>query len=238
MPAPTRQSLYDFGLPPPAAASPPYLVERTVDASGLIFFRGHGLSLDAPISFRCVSSSTLGDTPSSLPAPLAEGVIYYARPSTPDAFALATAASPASAIAAFTDAAIGRFSWLCDPGAGLDAAIGKAWTVVQSDCTAHGGDVDAPLLTDAAGALAIRLYVAATCAGDPEKAASYDGLTALYAEIYAPKLAAFFSGAPVRGAADADPAVANNGPRRIVLPRGPFRAPCQPGGRAADEDRV
>ena len=218
MPAPTRQSVLDFGLPPPVAARTPQLVESTVDGSGLLLARGHGLALDAPLSLRAISSTTLGATPSSLPVPLAEGVTYYARPSSSDAFALATGASPTTAIASFSAPAVGRFGYVLDFRAALDRAIEKAWTLVQSDCTAHGGDVDAPLLTDAAAALAARLYIAVLCAGDPTKLASYDGIAGLYQEVYAPKLAAFFSGVPVRGGSDATPALAENGPV-LVRPR-------------------
>src|SRR5262249_34002827 len=161
----------DLGVPAPAAAQPPQLVEHTVDASGLIFVRAHSLALDAPVSFRAISSTTLGAPPSTLPVPLAEGTVFYARPTSSDAFPVA-----ASAIAIFTSPASGRFSYIVDPGLRLDIAIARAWNVVQSDCTAHGGDVEAPILTDAAAALAARFYIAIVCAGDPDKAASYDGL--------------------------------------------------------------
>ncbi len=232
MPAPTRASLYALGLPPPAVARVPQLVESTVDGSGLILVRGHALALDAPLSFRAVSSTTLGATPSSLPVPLDEGVTYAADPQTSDAFRVKL---NGTAITAFTAAAVGRFAYVVDAGAALDVAIAKAWTVVQSDCTAHGGDVDAPLLTDAAAALAIRFYVAMIAAGDPAKAKSYDGLAVLYAEIYAPKLAAFFAGAPVRNATDATPSRAENGPVLVQPSRGPF-APLSTS--TADRNRV
>lgn len=231
MPAPTRQSVLDFGLPSPVSGRVPLLVEHTVDGSGLIFYSGHGLGLDAPLSFRAVSSTTVGALPSSLPAPLAEGVTYYARPSSSDAFQVATGPSPAAAVSSFTVAGAGRFAFEMDAGVAIDAAIGKAWTIVQSDCTAHGGNVDAPILTDAAAALAVRFYVAAVCAGDPEKAASYEGLATLYAEVYAPKLDAYFAGVAVRGAIDATPGQAENGPRAITTRGGPFVAPVLAGGR-------
>lgn len=230
MPAPTRQSVLDFGLPAPVSGRVPLLVEHTVDGSGLLFYRGHSLALDAPVSLRAVSSTTLGATPSVLPAPLAEGVTYYARPTSSDAFALATAVSPAAAIPAFTAPAVGRFEYLIDQGVAVDIAISKAWTVVQNDCTAHGGNVDAPILTDAAAALAVRLYIASFCAGDADKAASYDGLSRLYAEIYAPRLDAYFAGAPVRGATDATTGLAENGAVLIATTGGAFGPPLMPDG--------
>jgi len=246
MPAPTRQSVLDFGLPPPVAGRVPLLVEQTADGSGLIYYRGHGLALDAPLSFRANSSTTLGAPPASLPAPLVEGTTYYARPTTSDAFHVATAPSPAASIAAFTVAAVGRFGFILDYGPALDAAIAKAWTIVQSDCTAHGGDADASILTDAAAALAARLYVAIFCAGDAAKAQSYDGIAKLYAEVYQPKLDAYFRGVPICGAQDATPGLAENGPRLIPTnSAGSFRAPvgygpsaCGCGRSAADRDRV
>jgi hypothetical protein len=223
MGAPTRQDVLGLGLPAPAAPRPPQLIESTVDGSGLLLVRAHGLATDAPLSFRAISSTTLGATPSSLPAPLAEGTTYYARPTSSDAFQVATAVSPAAVVSAFTAAAVGRFSFLVDPGTALDTAIERAWTIVQSDCTAHGGDVTAQILTDAAAALAARFYVAFVCAGDPVKAESYDGIARLYAEIYAPKLAAYFAGVPVRGATDATPSTAENGPVLVATRSlGPF----------------
>lgn len=213
MPAPTRQDVLNFGLPAPAAVRVPELVESTVDGSGLILKRGHSLGLDAPISFRCISSTTLGAAPSSLGAPLLEGVTYYARPASSDAFQVATAPSPAAPIAAFTSAAVNRFSYVIDLGPALDQAIADAWGIVQSDCTAHGGDTEAPILFSAARALAAQLYLAVVCAGDAAKAESYAGLSAIYDKIYAPKLAAYFEGAPVRGATDATPTIADNAPR-------------------------
>jgi hypothetical protein len=214
------------------AARVPLLVEQANDSAGLLFYRAHGLGLDYPLTFRSISSTTLGAPPSSLPGGLSEGTTYYARPVTPDSFAVATAVSPAAQIASFSGAAVGRFGYMVDPGVALDQAIAKAWNLVQSDCTAHGGDVDAPILTDAAAALAARLYVAALCAGDPAKGASYDGISKLYAEIYAPKLAAYFAGASIRNAVDTTPTVAENGARAICPKEGPFRAPIMPLGGA------
>lgn len=223
MPPPTRQSLLDLGVPPPVAGRVPLLVEQVVIAAGLLFYRSHGLALDAPLTFRAISSTTLGAPPAALPSPeLVEGTVYYARPTSSDAFQVATAPSPSPPIASFAATASARFGFLVDPGAALDLAIQRAWTVVQSDCTAHGGDTAAPLLTDAARALAARFYVVTLCTGDPTKAAQYDGLARLYAEIYAPKLAAFFTGTPIRGAVDATPGIVEDGAVLVQLPRGPF----------------
>lgn len=211
MAKPTRASVLAFGLPPPAAASPPLLVEQVDTATGLLFYRAHGLSADDPISLRLVRDTTLGAPTPALPTGLAEGVTYYAQPSTSDAFRLATSSggSPISGYAAEGT----RFSWLFDPFAALDAAIDKAWTAVLADCTAHGGEVEADIITDAAGALAVRFYVAHMAAGDPETAQSYDGIAQLYTEVYQPKLDAYFKGVPVRGATDATPSIGEAAPR-------------------------
>jgi hypothetical protein len=217
MAKPTRQSLLDFGVPPPVAAQPPLLVERVSASAGLLFYRAHGLALDAPISLRLVTDTTLGATPGALPGGLSEGVTYFARPATGDSFALATAVSPAPAIASFTDGGTGRFSFLWDPGASIDVAIDKAWTLVLAMCTAHGGEVDAPIVTDAAAALAVRLYCAAVAAGDPDKGASFDGLSALWPDTYKPLLEAYFRGVPVRGATDATPTIGEGSPRYVRL---------------------
>lgn len=230
MSAPTRQSVLDFGLPSPVAGRVPLLVEHTTDGAGLLYYRGHGLALDAPLSLRTISSTTLGSPPSSLPAPLVEGVTYYARPSSSDAFALAMAISPAAPIAPFTAPAAGRFGFVLDFGVALDAAIADAWAIVQSLCTAHGGDTTAPILTSAAKALAARLYIAVVCAGDATKAASYDGIAKLFAEVYEPQLRAYFAGVPVRGAVDQTPTLADNGAILIPPNRGPFHAPVHAHG--------
>jgi hypothetical protein len=227
----------DFGLPPTVAAAPAKLIERTLDGSGLLFLRGHGLALDAPISLRCVSDTTTGAPPSSLPVPLAEGVTYYARATSSDAFTLAAAPSPASAIAIFTVPAVGRFGFVLDYGPALDVAIADAWNAVQSRCTAHGGDVDAPILESAARHLAARIYIAVRCAGDSAKATSYDGISKLFAEIYEPQLAAYFAGVAVRGGKDLTPTLAENGPYLPPRPQGPFRAPRSPGPFRGTTDR-
>jgi hypothetical protein len=219
----------DFGLPPPVAGRPPLLVEHTVDASGLLFYRAHGLGVDAQISFRAISSTTLGATPSSLGAPLVEGTTYYVRPTSSDAFQVALAPSPSAPITSF-GAAVGRFGYVVDPGIALDNAIAKAWTMVQAQCTAHGGDVAAQILTDAAAAFAARLYVAVLCAGDPVKASTYDGISKLYQEVYEPLLQSYFRGLVVRGSVDATPASAENGARLMRPKHGPFRAPVVPFG--------
>lgn len=217
MAKPTRADLLTLGLPAPAAVQPPQLVEQVDPAQGLLFLAAHGLSADDALSLRVVSSTTLGATPGRLPAGLSEGVTYYARPASADAFRVAAGPSPASAIASFGSRGSGGLSIMLDPGSSLDAAIDRAWTIVMSDCTAHGGDVEAQILTDAATALAARFYVAHMAAGDPAKAASYDGIATLYQEVYAPKLAAYFAGIPVRGAADATPTVSEGSPRFRVL---------------------
>ena len=211
---PTRQSVLDFGLPPPAAASPPLLVEDVDAAQGLLFYRAHGLALDAPIELRLIRDTTPGAPAPALPAGLAEGITYGADPLTASSFRLRLAGSP---ITSFPDAGTGRVAFFSDPGASIDIAIDRAWTLVMEHCTAHGGDVEAQIVTDAAGALAVRLYVAAMAAGDAAKAASYDGLAALWPETYRPLLDAYLAGRPVRGATDATPLISEGSPRFVRL---------------------
>ncbi len=214
---PTRASILAFGLPPPAAASPPLLVEQVDAAQGLLFYHAGLFQLDDQLELGLVRDTTVGAPASALPAGLAEGVTYYVRPATAGSFRLSLGPSPASAITPFADAGVGRFSVMFDPGAALGAAIDKAWTLVLAMCTAHGGEVEAPIVTDAAASLAVRLYVAHMAAGDPDKATSYDGIAALWPDTYKPLLEAYFKGVLVRGATDATPAIAESAPRFVRL---------------------
>lgn len=221
MAKPTRSDLLTLGLPAPAVVQPPQHVEQVTAATGTLYMRGHGLSLGDALELRVLTSTTIGATPGALPTGLSEGVTYYARPVTAGAFQLATTPT-GSAISSFGSAGVGRFAILLDSGAALDQACDDAWATVLSDLTAHGGDVEAPIVSIAAKFLAARLYVAHMAAGDAAKAASYDGIAALYAEVYAPKLAAYFRGIPVRGATDATPTVSEGSPRfRVLGPAAP-----------------
>ncbi len=190
-------------------------------ATGLLFYHAGLFQLDDQLELTLVRDTTTGAPASVLPTGLAEGVVYYVRPATAGSFRLAVAPSPASPITSFVSAGVGRFAVMFDPGAPLDQACQDAWDTVLTDCTAHGGDVEAPIITIAARYLAVRLYVAHMAIGDPEKAASYDGLAGLYQEIYAPKLAAYFKGVPVRGATDATPTVSEGSPRFVRLGASP-----------------
>ncbi len=211
MSKPSRASLLAFGLPPPAAASPPLLIEQVDAAQGLLFYHAGLFQLDDALELSLVRDTTTGATPSELPGGLEEGVTYYVRPATAGSFRLATA------VTSFADAGVGRFRVMFDPSAALDAAIDKAWTLVLAMCTAHGGEVEAQIVTDAAASLAVRLYVAHMAAGDAEKAASYDGIALLWQETYKPLLEAYFRGVPVRGATDATPTIAEGAPRFVRL---------------------
>lgn len=230
---PTRESVLAFGLPSPAAAPVPLRIEQVDTASGRLFSWAHGLATDDAITLRLHRDTTPGAPAQSLPTGLQEGVTYYARPTSDDAFTLATAVSPAAAIASYASAGLGEFEVRLDPWAALDAAIERAWTAVLADCTAHGGEVEAAIITDAAAALSVRLYVAHVAAGDPGKGASFDALASLYAEVYAPKLAAYFRGVPVRGATDGTPGVSEGSPLYRVL--GPAVATSAPWGTCGSE---
>ena len=205
MAKPTRSDVLTLGLPPPAAASPGMLVERADAATGLIYYRAHGLSDGDALTLRLSSSTTTGAPATALPGGLAEGTVYEAVPATGDAFRVRLAGG--STKTSFSSAGSGRFSILLDPWPALDAAIDRAWTLIHARCTAHGGDVSAQIVTDACAALAVQLYIAATTAQDPAKKDSYAGLDALWERTYQPLLDAWLRGVPVRGATDATPSV-------------------------------
>jgi hypothetical protein len=193
------------------------MVERVTIASGLLYLAAHGFAADDEVSLRIVSDPTLGAADSELPGGLAEATTYYVRPSSADAFALATSPSPAAAIATFSAEPVGRFVLLVDPAASLDAAIDDAWETVLAHCTAHGGDVSSPLITLAAKYLAARLYVAHLGSGDPAAAVSYDGIAALWESTYKPLLDTYLRGVPVRGATDGTPATSEGSARYRAL---------------------
>lgn len=214
---PTRRDLLTLGLPAPAAVLQPTLVEQVDAATGLLTATAHGLFDDDVVSLQLLSSTTLGADPSVLPAGLEEGTPYYVRPATADAFRLATAASPATAITSFADEGEGSFQLLADNADALDRAIDDAWTTVHAMLTAHGGDVEAPIVTLATRYLAAQLYIAHCAIGDPAAAQSYGAIGDLWSSTYKPLLDRYLAGIPVRGATDATPTVSEGSPRFVRL---------------------
>lgn len=225
---PSRQSLLDFGVPPPAAALPPLLVEQAIASTGLLFYRAHGLAADSAISFRAISSTTLGAPASRLPSPLREGVTYFAQPVTPDAFGVSLTAG-AARLASFGTSACGSIAYLIDPADALDAAIDEADVLVVAMLTGHHGDVDADIVTNCKRALAARLYVVKMAIGDPAKAESYAPLAAMWTETYQPMLDLYLAGTAVKGGVDATPTIAEGGARyRRLGTSAPFGAKGAP----------
>ncbi len=214
MAKPSRSDLLLLGLPAPAAVQTPSLVEQVDAAAGLLFIRAHGMSDGDAFSLRLHVDTTLGATAGTLPPELDEGVAYEAVPVTADSFRVR---DNGSTILTFASAGTGRFSVLTDPADALDKAIDDAWATVHARLIAHGGDVEAEIVTIATRYFAARLYVTHMAAGDPVKAESFDGLVALWTEEYKPLLEAYFRGVPVRGGRDATPTVSEGSPRFVKL---------------------
>lgn len=74
--------VYDFGIPRGAVPNSGRLVASADVTSNALTLDVHGFDLNAPVVVRA-------DAGGSLPAPLAEGVTYYAIPRTESTFALA-----------------------------------------------------------------------------------------------------------------------------------------------------
>jgi hypothetical protein len=210
---PTRSDVLLLGLPAQAAAAPSWRVGAVSADTGAFTLPSHGFDLDARVSLDVASPATpaLGGTPATLPTGLAVGVTYYVRPLSDRAFLLAEAPTPADAITSYDSTGSGTIVVCSDPWAPLDRAIDDAWTTIQALLTAHGGDVEAPVVEVAARYLAAQHYVAHMCAGDPAKGENYSGIATMFERVYRPLLESWRHGVPVRGATDATPHVAEMG---------------------------
>ncbi len=211
-----RAIVYALGLPPEAFARPPRLIEGVTPSNGTLALRSHGLAADAPVTLAVLSSSTLGAPAAALPTGLSTGVTYYAQlAGSSDLFTLATAAGGAS-IATFGDAGAGVFGIIVDHGPYLDAAIVAAEAVVNEHARAHRAPIQAAILPLVIAYLAARIYIAAHAAVNPEYAKAAEApswLRSLLDTLF--KL--WLSGAEMAGAVDADPQVAQMGPKAVRL---------------------
>ncbi len=212
-----RSDVYATGLPPEAFARPPRAVEGVTPSSGVFALRSHGLSTDASVTLAVASSSTLGATAAALPAGLATGTQYYARPSGSDLFSLATAPAPAAAIASFGDAGSGLFSVVVDHGVFLDAAILAASRIIDEYARAHLPPINAAILPFVCAFVAARIYVATHRALMPEQKAGEAEAPSWIRSIVDRLFALWLSGAEIQGATDADPSVADMGAVAVKL---------------------
>lgn len=80
--------LYQFGLPRGALPNPGRLAAFVDATANTITLNTHGFAQDDPVSFRAEAGG-------SLPAPLGEGLYYFAAPVTDDSFSVALTASGA-----------------------------------------------------------------------------------------------------------------------------------------------
>ena len=224
----TRQDVYALGLPAEVFARPPRRVEGVIPSSGLLQIRSHGLALGAALTLSVLSASTLGAPVAAPPGGLALGQVYGASPIGSDAFQLLDAAPAGNLIASFTDAGGGVLGVLVDSGPDLDAALDAATTIINEYARAHAAPIAAPSLKFVCAYVAARIYVSAHAPLNPAYAEALEGpswLRGLINQLFN----IWLRGAPIQGAVDATPTLADNGAQLVRIRCGDFDLPG-PGG--------
>lgn len=117
--------LYAFGLPRGAVPNPGRVVDAANASTDTIPLGEHGFATGDPVSFRA-------DANGSLPAPLVEGVGYFAIATTDEAFSVS--ASPGGAVIDLTTAGEGIVVIAPLPIAG---AIAWASRIIDENAPAH-----------------------------------------------------------------------------------------------------
>jgi hypothetical protein len=234
-----RQDVYALGLDAAAFARPARRVEGVDLLSGTLSLRSHGLALGAALTLSVLSSSTLGAPTATLPAPLAVGHVYGAAPLSADALQLRDAPGTGGAlISTFISKGHGVIGLVPDSGADLDAAIDAATTLIDQYARAHAAPMQAAALRLVCAYVSARIYVSAHAAMNPAYAEALEGpswLRGLIDKLFA----AWMAGAPILGAVDASPDVAEMGPRVLSTRGGPFGPPRAPGlSRQPEKNRV
>lgn len=97
----------------------------------------HGLTTDDPVQFRIETGGTL-------PAPLAAGVVYYAKPVTDSSSLFQVAAAPGGAAIDLTTVGVAPFSLVVAVGKMIDDALEHQARWIDALYTAHGVPFVAP----------------------------------------------------------------------------------------------
>jgi hypothetical protein len=210
-----RENVYATGLPPEMFSRPPRLIEGVTPAAGALSLRAHALKPDAPVTLAVQSSSTLGAAAAALPGGLSAAQVYYALPLGSDAFSLSLVAG-GEPISSFTDAGSGVFGVVVDHGVYLDAAIEAATAIIYQFTRAHAQPIAADVLPFVCAFVAARIYLVSHTSGNSEFAKA--GEAPSWIRSLVDKLFDIWTkGAPILGAVDATPTVADNGAQLVPI---------------------
>jgi hypothetical protein len=216
-----RKDVYALGLTPEMFRRPARDVEGVTPSFGGLVLRSHGFTADTPIVLAVLSSSTLGAPAAAVPGGLTAGVVYYAQPESSDVFSLSMPGG--SPIASFADSGSGIFGVIVDHGPYLDAAIDAATLVIDQYNRGHAAPIQAAVLTMVCAFLAARIYVSAHAALNPAFTEALDKPT-FVSKLVDKLFEIWLTGAPIPGAVDATPDIAEEGPVLARLP-GDFDLP-------------
>jgi hypothetical protein len=206
------QDVFNLGLDAQAFRSRALLSEGVVPSTGTITLSGNGLSLNAQVSLVVMSSSTLGAAPAAVPTGLAVGTPYYALPVSGSSMLLQLAATQSGSPITFSDGGAGAWGILIDPTIWLAAAITAASLVIDQYSTAHAAPINAAVLTLVAARLAAHFCVAAHSMMSP----AFSGILerpSMVDKLIRKLLDFWVEGAPIKGATDATPSIADDAPR-------------------------
>lgn len=230
----TRNDVHRIGLDAQMFRRAPREVEGVVPSTGTITIRSHGFAAGDPLSLAVLSSSTLGAAAASVPIGTSVGTPYWALPvgGSSDLFQIST--TPNGTPVTFSDSGSGVWGVLIDHGPYLDAAIVSASVVFDQYARAHASPIAADVVPTLCAYLAARVYIGAHAPSDPkfaEKAEAPSWLRGILNELFTVYL---HDQAPILGAVDATPSIAEAGaaPARRHGDFDLFR--CGPGGREYD----
>lgn len=217
----TLQDVYNLGLDAQAFRSRSLASEGVVPATGTIAVSGNGLAVNAQLSLVVMSSSTLGAPAAAPPTGSAVGTPYYALPVSGSSSLFQIAAAPSGSPITFSDAGAGMWGILIDPTLWLSAAITAASAILDQYATGHAAPINAAIFPLVCAHLAARICAASHSAMNPAFAAALERPT-MIGSLLSKLLDIWLHGAPIKGAVDATPTVADAGAILVPLGRGDF----------------
>ncbi len=133
----TRDDLLAHGLPAGVLVEPARVVSAADATTNRLTIEAHMFTADKPVQLRA-------DPGGSLPAPLSESTVYYARPVSGSESLLELAATPGGATINLTTAGAAPFSIVETLGPKIDACLEEASRRVDMHLPAHSVPLEAP----------------------------------------------------------------------------------------------
>lgn len=133
----TREDVYRRGIPRGALTSPARLVSSASASTDRLELDGHGFSDAQPVQFRVVDSG-------ALPAPLAEGTVYYVKTVTDSDSLFQVSATAGGAAVNLTTAGTAPFLVFAPLHEQLDAALTRVRYWLDAALQSCGAPFDSP----------------------------------------------------------------------------------------------